>query len=772
MNKRSVINAMSYNIWGGPPKNSTNIYTAHNNPESIVTTEVEVRAPKVNALLNGEDIDVAGFQEVSANTRWVRWLRANLDEKYGMVAAHTFDIKSGVYIIYRKERFEVLDNGIFWLAEGAPITPAKLEDGDFQRICNWTLFRVKATGEVFVFMDTHLAAGLSTTASSDATPSKVRSAQTRILVSQIPVIRENVKEKFGIEDCPFILVGDMNTIMGTEEYNNLAGALDDSIFISKGATEDPSLATFTNFFYRESGGEVQKGQRIDFIFVSKQNISVLNYKMVQTSTNLSPYGAYSSDHNAVVAQLELDVKGRVDTGAKRYYEDSLGIPKLETKGFYSWNVLDCGSDMKSFFADKDLNAKEFCVSGVTGGEVEAYSQKLIANGYAKTWETDGAYVRFVAFYDGEKRVILCYEFTNDVLRIIIDPNGVTPEEFSYSMEATPNESAELYQYGLEQLHKYTENGVATGYYRANGMAYVVKCADNSVIIIDGGHSTQMIGENGDYAPANRFNDFLHKITGIPSDEKIRISCWYLTHCHDDHYFGFSEFIKRHYDKYELERVLVNIPSIYDPIWLPFEIEWFNENVVELINEKYPNCKHYTPHSGDIVYIADVKMQILLTHEDSVDPITGKTRIVKLDDTSVFNDTSTVVKMWLGEMTAVITGDITPLATPKLVEMHGESLKIDIIQAAHHGGNLTVEMYDAAKAKYVLVAMNHKNVIYNKYFQDRFFAFSKYSYREYYAGSYDMTVGLAYRDGKIVEVWPPVKYVDLKEILKAQTGNVC
>ena len=341
-----------------------------------------------------------------------------------------------------------------------------------------------------------------------------------------------------------------------------------------------------------------------------------------------------------------------------------------------------------------------------------------------------------------------------------------------AVEAAPGESAELYHYGLEHLHKYTPEGVAKGYYAVNGMTCVVKCADNSVVIIDGGDATQMIGENGDYALADQFDGFLHQITGIPNGEKIRISCWYLTHCHDDHQMGFSEFIKRHHEKYELERVLVNVPPEDDPVWLwPVCINNFNERVVKLINEKYPHCKHYTPHSGDIVQIADVKMQIMLTFEDMVDPITGKTVIVPLDDVSVFNDTSTVVKMWLGEMTAVITGDITPLASPKLVEMHGESLKTDIIQAAHHGGNLTVEMYEAAKAKYVFVSMNYKNVIYKKFFQERFSVFSKYSEKEYYSENYGMTVGLAYRNGKIVEVWSPEKYIDLKEILKAQTDTV-
>ena len=169
--------------------------------------------------------------------------------------------------------------------------------------------------------------------------------------------------------------------------------------------------------------------------------------MVQTSTNLSPYGAYSSDHNAVVVQLELDVRGRVDPTSKRYYEDGLGIPMPDTNGFFSWNVRDCGSDMKAIFEGDELTSKQFCVSGITDAEVEAYKKKLVANGYSLTSTTDGKNVKYISFYGENKRVILTYELKNSK-DILSQKIGKPVDHLSYPygwITDVSDEAAEIVQ---------------------------------------------------------------------------------------------------------------------------------------------------------------------------------------------------------------------------------------------------------------------------------------------------------------------------------------
>lgn len=303
---KTVINAMSYNVWAsGSIKDKTE---TSNDGTALPRMNVVLRGPKVNAMLNGEDIDVAGFQEVSNRSEWVKWIGNNLDEKYSYIAANTSDIESGVYIVYKKDRFEVIDSGAFCLVDNAPAvkegTVQKYSDSDFERICTWAVFKVKDTGEIFLFMSTHLAA--ATAAGSNLTTSQLRSKQLEVLVSQISVLRDKVKTNHGISDCAVVLVGDMNSTPSSNEYSIITKTLKDSLRISKGKKVSEAYSTYTGFWHCKTELDYKKSNfRIDYIFVSTEAVSVLNYKMVHTSTNLCPYGEYMSDHNAVIAQLEL-----------------------------------------------------------------------------------------------------------------------------------------------------------------------------------------------------------------------------------------------------------------------------------------------------------------------------------------------------------------------------------------------------------------------------------------------------------------------------------
>ena len=303
---KTVIKAMSFNIWGGG-----NTLKTSNDGTALPRMNVFIRGPKINNLLNGEDIDVAGLQEVSHPNGWDEWMNESLDEKYSIVAAFTADRGSGAYILYKKDKFEVVENGAFCLVDGAPSliegTPQKFSESDAERICNWALFKVKETGEIFVFMDTHLSA--STAEGSKLTLSEVRTKQMSVIVSKISVIRDEVKQKYGVSDCPLVLVGDMNSRYPSEEYSTITKVLNDSLKVSKGKTVNSKYATYTGFWHCKNEYTdyriIEDGGPIDYIFISKENISVLNYKMIHTSTNLCPYGEYISDHNAIIAELEL-----------------------------------------------------------------------------------------------------------------------------------------------------------------------------------------------------------------------------------------------------------------------------------------------------------------------------------------------------------------------------------------------------------------------------------------------------------------------------------
>ena len=284
--ERTTMNVMSFNVLGMNRETQT-----ASEPKKTVDATVATRGEKLNKLLVGEQIDIAGFQELTAP--WRIWFRQELDSSYGFVGTPTRDTGEGGYIAYRKDKYEPVEKGVFWLYDGAPSTPAKYEESAFDRLCYWALFRVKSSGEYFLFMDTHL----------DHTGATAKQAQ--VLVNQIPVITEQMKEQYSIRSLPVMLVGDMNSRPETEAYRILTSSLRDARLYSKGATVDSRYATSPDFRWVESEADYRHdGHIIDYLMISRQ-ITVNNYKMVWTSTNLCPYGEFISDHNAIIVNVGI-----------------------------------------------------------------------------------------------------------------------------------------------------------------------------------------------------------------------------------------------------------------------------------------------------------------------------------------------------------------------------------------------------------------------------------------------------------------------------------
>lgn len=284
--EKTTMNVMSFNVLGMNRETQT-----AKEPYKTVDATVETRGVKLNRLLVGEQIDIAGFQELTAP--WRIWFREKLDSAYGFVGTPTRDTGEGGYIAYRKDKYEPVEKGVFWLYDGAPSKPAKYDESMFDRMCYWALFRVKASGEYFLFMDTHL----------DHTGATAK--QAKVIVDQIPVISEKMKTAYGIKSLPVMLVGDMNSRPDTEAYRVLTSALRDARLYSKGDTVDGRYATSPDLRWVESEADYrQDGHVIDYLMISRQ-ITVNNYKMVWTSTNLCPYGEFISDHNAVIVNVGI-----------------------------------------------------------------------------------------------------------------------------------------------------------------------------------------------------------------------------------------------------------------------------------------------------------------------------------------------------------------------------------------------------------------------------------------------------------------------------------
>lgn len=281
---------LSFNLLG-----SNKILKADNAPDVAVDARVSSRVGKLNKLLLGEGVDIAGFQEAKVtDDNWHIWLTRKLDPIYGLIGNHTAGTKEGGFVAYRRDKYTPLQCGTFWLYEGEPHIPRKNRYSSWDRMCVWTLFLDNTTKEHFIFADTHLD-----------TADEARPRQARVLTVRIAEVRDRVRNMYGISKCPVITVGDMNTIRDTEPYNILTSVFRDSMLISAGDTVSREYSTRPGFRVCESEADfVKDGCCIDYIFVT-DDVRVNHYGMIPTSTNLCPYGEFISDHNAIFAELEF-----------------------------------------------------------------------------------------------------------------------------------------------------------------------------------------------------------------------------------------------------------------------------------------------------------------------------------------------------------------------------------------------------------------------------------------------------------------------------------
>lgn len=229
------------------------------------------RARRFKQFFEEYQPDLLGTQETTAG--WNNHLKKFGGSEYGMVGCSRDgrEATSGEWntILYRKDRFELLDSDTTWLSN-TPTEATKVEGALCLRICTWALLKDKLTGETILFANTHL----------DHSNDEVRSAQMDILMDYLA-------DRIG--QYPFYLTGDFNCNVDSIPYNTATARLLDS---HKTAWVDFSTETRTYHAYQREGGS-----EIDFIFHNDHTTPV-QYEIISKD-----YGGYVSDHYGVIAEF-------------------------------------------------------------------------------------------------------------------------------------------------------------------------------------------------------------------------------------------------------------------------------------------------------------------------------------------------------------------------------------------------------------------------------------------------------------------------------------
>ena len=343
------------------------------------------------------------------------------------------------------------------------------------------------------------------------------------------------------------------------------------------------------------------------------------------------------------------------------------------------------------FSYAGAGGKMHVVSNTSLTEFNSYIQSLERSSYTQvSTHTIGDNVS----YQYKRDSILIYAYytgSQKEARIIQDLASTPENEFEYTYNPKAGDTSTFYQYAM--MYDPTGQG---GYdpdngkpYENNGLFDVIKLADNSVILLDGGWECQATDKAVD-----ELMKFLREITDTPTG-KVRIAALYFTHGHGDHFYFAYNLLKRHSSSVTVERIMHNFPGS-GGISSDFSA------MASLALKTNPQgVKFAKLHTGQCIQLANAKFEVLYTHEDRVDA-KGMTEIYD------YNDTSTILKMTLNGKTFLLLGDwggqwtMNDEGNEHIVKAYQDMeahllaalapaggtnyLKCDVVQISHHAIN--------------------------------------------------------------------------------------
>ncbi|MFN8301558.1 MAG: endonuclease/exonuclease/phosphatase family protein [Saprospiraceae bacterium] len=220
--------------------------------------------------------DVFGIQEGLHHQ--VEFLAQQLPQYAWVGAGRDDGRQAGEYsaLFYRRDRFQLLDSGTFWLSE-TPGQPSKGWDAALNRVCTYALLRDSATGQQLWVFNTHF----------DHMGQEARRQSAALIIQKI-------REK-NPENKPVVVMGDFNA----EPSEAPVAVMKNTLIDTREASETPAFGpsgTFNGFKFREP-----VTRRIDYIFAGGTGLRVLRHAVLSDSKDCH----YPSDHLPVLTDISF-----------------------------------------------------------------------------------------------------------------------------------------------------------------------------------------------------------------------------------------------------------------------------------------------------------------------------------------------------------------------------------------------------------------------------------------------------------------------------------
>ncbi len=234
------------------------------------------RLPRIVERVKAVDPDIFAAQEVQHFH--LSALKQALLDKYDFVfryRRHTtlfYHRPESCPIFYKKDKFELIDSGHFWLSK-TPDVESKMDGAGQHRICTWARLKVKASGKEFIYYNTHLDFG---------------EAQ----IKSYPVILSRVAE-----GAPVILGGDFNFGSDSPGYELFTKHFSDSCDLSE---QDKITCTYHDYH----PATVSAKDHIDFLFY-RGGITPTSYQLITNDEDIWGEGKFASDHYPVLVRFSI-----------------------------------------------------------------------------------------------------------------------------------------------------------------------------------------------------------------------------------------------------------------------------------------------------------------------------------------------------------------------------------------------------------------------------------------------------------------------------------
>ena len=231
------------------------------------------RAPEIAKVVRFRNFDVVGMQEVDSTQRGM--LEELLPEYEWVLDRST----EGNPIAFRKDRLELLDNGVFWYSRSM-IPGAKDWDSKHPRYCNWVrLVERETRKELFVF-NTHW----------DNKGDTARMESARMTRSLVPRIAG---------ESATVLMGDLNIKPGRKPIQILK---EDSLF--REALEISPIVSIPEGSFTKFRTDRHSEATLDHMFC-RGSVDILRYGILRETYFDGEQYRFPSDHHPVMIEIEV-----------------------------------------------------------------------------------------------------------------------------------------------------------------------------------------------------------------------------------------------------------------------------------------------------------------------------------------------------------------------------------------------------------------------------------------------------------------------------------